>query len=68
MTDIEVLLADLGEVATREFTKKYIPLGLEQNKRFAKMMRIAGNDIEKIQTSQLLVKKILFLLDILMIL
>lgn len=29
MTDIEVALADLGEVATRELAKKHRPLGLE---------------------------------------
>lgn len=51
MTDIEVALADLGEIATRELAKKHRPLGLEQNKRIAKMggqtAKIARNDLEK---------------------
>lgn len=37
MTDIEVALADLGEIATRELAKKHKPLGLEANKKVAKM-------------------------------
>ena len=37
MTDIEVALTNLGEVATRELTKEYKPYGLEQNKKIAKM-------------------------------
>ena len=36
MTDIEVILTDLGEVATRELTKEYKPHGLEQNKKIAR--------------------------------
>ncbi len=36
MTDIEVALADLGEIATRELAKKHRPYGLEQNKEIAK--------------------------------
>ena len=31
MTDIEVALTDLGEIATRELAKKHKPQGLEQN-------------------------------------
>ena len=37
MTDIEVVLTDLSEIAIRELVKKHRPLGLEQNKRIAKM-------------------------------
>ena len=37
MTDIEVALTDLGEIATRELAKKHKPYGLEQNKQIAKM-------------------------------
>ena len=33
MSDIEVALADLGEIATRELAKKHKPYGLEQNKK-----------------------------------
>ena len=51
MTDIEVVLADLGEIATRELAKKHRPLGLEQNKKVAKMgghaAKVARADIEK---------------------
>ena len=35
MSDIEVMLADLGELATRELTKKYKPYGLKENKEIA---------------------------------
>ncbi len=51
MTDIEVALADLGEIATRELAKKHRPLGLEQNKKVAKMgghaAKVARDDVEK---------------------
>ena len=36
MTDIEVALTDLGELATRELAKVHKPNGLEQNKKIAK--------------------------------
>ena len=51
MTDIEVALADLGEIATRELAKEHRPLGLEQNKKVAKMgghaSKVARDDLEK---------------------
>jgi hypothetical protein len=51
MTDIEVALADLGEIATREFAKKNKPHGLQKNKEVAKMgghaAKVARDDIEK---------------------
>ena len=51
MTDIEVVLADLGEIATRELAKKHRPLGLEQNMKFAKMggrtAKVARDELEK---------------------
>ena len=51
MTDIEVALADLGEIATREFAKKHKPHGLQKNKEVAKMgghaAKVARDDIEK---------------------
>lgn len=51
MTDIEVALADLGEIATRELAIEHRPLGLEQNKKVAKMgghaAKVAHVDIEK---------------------
>ena len=50
MTDIEVVLTDLGEIATRELAKEYKPYGLEQNKRIAKLggntAKVAKNDLE----------------------
>ena len=51
MTDIEVALTDLGEIATRELAKEHKPYGLEQNKRIAKMggsaAKAARDNIEK---------------------
>ena len=51
MSDIEVALTDLGEIATRELTKEHKPYGLEQNKKNAKMgghaAKVARDDIEK---------------------
>ncbi len=51
MTDIEVALADLGEIATRELAKKHRPLGLERNKKVAKMgghtAKVARDELEK---------------------
>ena len=40
MTDIEVALTDLGEIATRELAKEHKPFGLEENK---KIVRRGGN-------------------------
>jgi len=36
MTDIEVALADIGELTARELAKKHKPIGLEENRIFAK--------------------------------
>mgnify|MGYP004563448125 FL=1 len=51
MTDIEIALADLGEIATRELAKKHKPLGFEQNKKVAKMgghtAKVARDELEK---------------------
>ena len=50
MTDIEVALADLGEIATRELAKEHKPQGLKQNKIVAKMggntAKVARKDLE----------------------
>ena len=43
MTDIEVLLTDIGEITTRELAKKHKPYGLEENKEIAKV----GGEIAK---------------------
>lgn len=51
MSDIEVLLTDLGETATRELAKKHTPYGLEQNKKIARMggntAKVARDDLER---------------------
>lgn len=36
MSDLEVLLTDISETATKELAKQYNPHGLEQNKMIAK--------------------------------
>lgn len=50
MSDIEIILTDLGEVATRELAKKYNHYGLEENKKIAIMggntAKIAKDDLE----------------------
>ena len=43
MTDVEVVLTDLGEIATRELAKKHRPQGLKANKIVAK----AGGEVAK---------------------
>ena len=40
MTDIEVALTDLGEIATRELVKEHKPYGLAENKE---IVRRGGN-------------------------
>ena len=51
MTDIEVALTDLGEIATRELAKEHKPYGLEQNRKIAKMSgsaaKAARDNIER---------------------
>ncbi len=51
MSDIEVALTDLGEIATRELAKEHKPYGLEQNKKIAKrggnIARITRDNLEK---------------------
>ena len=51
MTDIEVILTDLGEISTRMLAKKHKPYGLNENKKIAKEGgKIANNtrrDIEE---------------------
>ena len=49
MTDIEVALTDLGEIATRELAKKHKPYGLKQNKEIARR----GGNIAKITRDNL---------------
>ena len=51
MTDIEVALTDLSEIATRELVKKHKPVGLKANKEIAKIgghtAKVARDDLEK---------------------
>ena len=51
MTDLEVVLTDLGEIATRELANVHKPQGLEQNKKIAQMggsaAKAARDNIEK---------------------
>ena len=49
MTDVEIALTDLGEIATRELTKEYKPQGLNENKEMAKR----GGNIAKITRDSL---------------
>ena len=50
MTEIEVLLTDLGELATKELTKELNPYGIEENKKVAKRGgRIAKNTKENLE-------------------
>ena len=51
MTDLEVMLADIGEITTRELAKKQKPYGLEENKKIAKVGgSIANNTKEDIES------------------
>jgi len=36
MSDIEIALADIGELTTSELAKKHNPFGLEENRKIAK--------------------------------
>ena len=50
MSDLEVLLADIGETTTRELAKKHKPQGLEKNREMAKRGgKIANLTREKIE-------------------
>ncbi len=51
MSDLEVLLADIGETTTRELAKMHKPYGLDENKKVAKsggqVAKNTRNDIEE---------------------
>ena len=51
MTDVEIALTDLGEIATRELAKKHKPQGLEANRKIAKawgeVVKTARDDLEQ---------------------
>lgn len=52
MSDLEVLLSDIGETTTRALAKKHKPKGLKENKQVAKIGGKVGkntrNDIENV--------------------
>lgn len=51
MTDVEVALANLGEIAARELAKEHKPYGLKENREIAKkgghVAKVAREDMEK---------------------
>lgn len=50
MSDLEILLTDIGKVATRELAKEHKPFGLEENKKIAKRGgNIAKNTRENLE-------------------
>ena len=61
MTDIEVVLTDLGEITTRELAKKHKPYGLDENRKVARMRghaaKVAREDIEKNLGESVVTKK-----------
>ena len=61
MSDLEVLLADIGEVTTRELAKKHRPQGLEENKIVAKtggsIAKNTRRDIEEKLGSHVITKE-----------
>ena len=51
MSDIEIALADIGELTTRELAKKHKPIGLEENRKIAKEGgQVASNTRKDIET------------------
>lgn len=61
MTDIEVILTDLGEISTRELSKKYKLKGLNNNielaRRGGRIAKNARNDLEKELNDTVIVSK-----------
>lgn len=47
MTDLEVMLADIGEITTREIAKEQKPFGLEENKKVASFGGQVANNTRK---------------------
>ena len=51
MSELEVALADIGELTTRELAKKHKPIGLEENRKIAKEGgQVANNTKKDIET------------------
>ena len=61
MSDLEVLLTDVGETTTRALAKKHKPEGLEKNKEVAKLGgKVANNtrkDIENLLGDNIVTKE-----------
>ena len=61
MSDIEIALADIGELTTRELARKHKPIGLEANRKVAQAGgQVAKNtrkDIEKRLQESVVTKK-----------
>ena len=61
MTDLEVILTDLGETVTKELALKHKPYGLDENKDVARRgghaAKVAKDDIEKNLNEKIVVKK-----------
>ena len=50
MSDIEIALADIGELTTRELAKKHKPIGLDENRKIAKEGgQVASNNRKDIE-------------------
>ncbi|MGN1352714.1 MAG: BRO family protein [Bacilli bacterium] len=47
MSELEVALADIGELTTRKLAEKYKPIGLEENRRIAKQGGQVANNTRK---------------------
>ena len=47
MSDIEIALADIGELTTRELAKKHKPVGLEDNRKLAKEGGLVASNTRK---------------------
>lgn len=51
MSDVEVALTNLGEIATRELAREHKPIGLEQNRMIAEIggntAKVARDDLER---------------------
>lgn len=47
MSDLEILLADIGETTTRELAKKHRPIGLDENRKVAQIGGQIANNTRK---------------------
>jgi len=47
MSELEVALADIGELTTRKLAEKHRPIGLEENRKIAKEGGQVANNTRK---------------------